>query len=98
MGSAALAPPDVKDVTLSLFAGLKTDIAPSDIPEGLTPDTQDGIYLPGDWQTRPCLSRLFGTGVLTPNTSVLYQKTYVQPNNQALTLFLTSDGTLWIEV
>ena len=33
MSSAALAPPDVKDVTLALFAGRKSDIAPSDIPK-----------------------------------------------------------------
>jgi hypothetical protein len=97
MASPVLAPPDVKDVTLSLFAGLKTDIAPSDAPEGLSPDTQDGIYLPGEWISRPGLSRLFGTGVLTPGTSVLYEKTYVQPNDQPVTLALTSDGILWAE-
>jgi hypothetical protein len=97
MGSPALAPPDVRDVTLSLFAGRKTDIAPSDLPEGLTPDEQDGIYVPGEWLSRPCLARLYAAGLLTPGTTVLYEKTYVQPNDDPLTLVLTSDGKLWVE-
>ena len=97
MASPVFAPPDVKDVTLSLFAGMKTDVAPSDLPEGLTPDTQDGIYLPGQWQSRPGVGRLYATGKLTPGSTVLYEKTYVQPNDEPLTLLLTSDGTLWAE-
>jgi hypothetical protein len=60
MASIGIAPPDVKDVTLSLFGGRKTDIAPSDLPEGLTPDEQDGIYLPGQWQSRQAWAALRG--------------------------------------
>src|ERR1017187_1361463 len=97
MASPALAPPQVVDVTLALFGGRKTDIAPSDCPEGITPDEQDGVYLPGDWQSRPCLSRLFASGQFPPNPQVLYEKTYIQPNNDPLTLFLTSDGQFWME-
>lgn len=97
MGSPALAPPEVRDVTLSLFAGLKTDIAPSDIPEGLSPDTQDGIYMPGEWASRACLARLYANGILTAGKTVLYEKTYIQPNDDPLTLVLTSDGKLWVE-
>src|SRR5580700_1282147 len=97
MGSAALAPPQVADVTLALFAGTKLDITPSDCPEGISPDTQDGIYLPGGWMGRPGLAKLYATGQLTAGTSVLYEKTYIQPNNDPLTLILTSDGKLWVE-
>jgi hypothetical protein len=97
MASLGIAPPDVKDVTLSLFGGRKTDIAPSDLPEGLTPDEQDGLYLPGQWQSRPGLGRLYAAGVLTPGTSVLYEKTYIQPGDLPFTLILTSDGKLWQE-
>ena len=93
-----LAAPEVKEVTLSLFGGRKTDMAPADLPEGLSPDTEDGIYLPGEWQSRPALQRLFGPGqVLPAGTSVLYEKTYIQPNDNPLTLILTSDGKLWVE-
>lgn len=59
MGSNPLGPPPSVDVTLALFAGTKTDITPSDCPEGISPDTQDGIYLPGGWFSRPGLSGLF---------------------------------------
>lgn len=97
MSSLGIAPPDVKDVTLSVFGGRLTDVAPSDLPEGLTPDEQDGIYLPGEWGSRPGLARLYAQGVLTAGTSVLYQKTYMQPNDDPLTLILTSDGKLWVE-
>jgi hypothetical protein len=97
MASSAFAPPDVKDVTLALFAGRKSDIAPSDIPEGLTPDEQDGCYVPGEWVSRPGLAKLFATGALTAGTQVLYEKTYIQPNDDPLTLILTSDGKLWVE-
>lgn len=96
MGSPAFAPPDVKDVTLSLFAGPKLDVAPSDLPEGLTPDTGDGIYLPGTWQSRPGLSLLFNPPL--PNgVSVVYEKTYVQPNDEPITLVIDSNGILWAE-
>ena len=97
MASPALAPPQVIDVTLSLFGGRKTDIAPADCPEGLSPDEQDNVFLPGDVQSRPGLARLFAPGQLTPGTSVFYAKTYVQPNGDPLTLILTSDGKLWVE-
>lgn len=88
---------EVKDVTLALFGSRKTDIAPSDLPEGLTPDEGDGMYVPGEWLSRPGLAKLYATGKLSGNTSVLYEKTYVQPNDNPLTLVLTSDGILWAE-
>jgi hypothetical protein len=97
MASAALAPPQLVDVTLSVFAGSKTDITPSDCPEGISPDTQDGIYLPGGWFSRPGLAKLYTTGALTAGTQVLYEKTYIQPNLDPLTLLLTSDGKIWVE-
>ena len=96
MATSALAPPQLVEVPLSLFGGNKTDIAPADCPEGISPDNQDGIFLPGVWSSRPGLQRLF-ENQLSPGTSILYAKTYVQPNNNPLTLVLTSDGKLWVE-
>lgn len=97
MGAPGQNPNPVQDVTLSVFGGRKTDIAPSDCPEGLTPDEQDNIFLPGNVQSRPGLSRLYVQETLTAGASVLYEKTYIQPNNEPLTLLLTSDGKLWVE-
>lgn len=93
----ALAPPEVKDVTLALFGGRKTDIAPSDCPEGLTPDEQDNVFLPGNVQSRPGMGRTYAANKLTPGVAVLYEKSYVQPNDVPLTLVLTADGKLWAE-
>lgn len=95
MASPAQAAPSV-EVNLSLFGGTDTEVAPSDLPEGLSPDNQDVIFLPGEVASRPCLRRMFPTA-FPGGVSVTYAKTYVQPNGRPLTLVLTSDGKLWKE-
>lgn len=96
MSSPNLAPQMV-DVPLDLFGGTDTELAPSDLPEGLSPDNQDVIFIPGEVDSRPGLSKLFNTPFLSGTGSVLYQKSYVQPNGNPLNLYLTSDGSLWVE-
>lgn len=84
------------DVPLTLFQGLNTEVAPSDVPQGQSPDNQDVVFKPGSVASRPCLSRLF----LTPmpdGATVVYAKTYVQPSGDPLNLFLDSNGFLWKE-
>jgi len=84
------------DVTLSIFGGTDTEISPSDVPEGLSPDNQDMIFLPGDTSSRGGLHKEFPIP-FPGGVSVVYQKTYVVPSGGALTLILTSDGKLWVE-
>jgi len=82
-------------VPLSLFSGLVTELAGPGIPEGLSPDNQDIVYLPGSVQSRPGAHKILSTplGVVT----VVYQKTYTQPNGAPLNLYLDSAGNLWKE-
>lgn len=94
---AAIAPPaPAIDVTLSLFGGTDTEIAAPDLPEGLSPDNQDMIFFPGEVASRPGLRKLYSPAI-EAGVSVLYQKTFVQPNGDPLTLILTSDGLFWRE-
>lgn len=82
------------DVPLSLFSGTNTELAPSDIPEGVSPDNQDAIFLPGSAQSRPCLHKLYAGRV---NTTPTYAKELDLPNGTKLNLVLFSDGSLWKE-
>lgn len=82
-------------VGLAIFGSRVTEMAPSDLPEGVSPDNQDVAYLPGDIRGRPGLHRLFA--MLPNGANPTYTKTFVQPNGQPLNLILDSLGNLWQE-
>ena len=96
--------PNVEEVQVpcSLFLGLNTEVAPPDLPEGVSPACQDVAFVPGSVFTRPCLHKIFsGSGGASPafpgNPTVTYQKTFDQPNADPLNLYMTSDGKVWFE-
>lgn len=96
MASPAQAqPPELVDVPLSLFGGIHTGVAPPDLPEGLSPDNQDMVYVPGDTFSRPCLSRVSATPF--GEVPALYDKTYVMPDGTPLTLAMDANGNLYVE-
>lgn len=84
------------DVALETFGGLVLGLGPSDIPEGASPSNNDVVFSPGSVASRPCLSALFSPPI-SGNPTVTYNKTYVQPNEDPLTLLLDSSGGLWSE-
>jgi IPT/TIG domain len=84
-----------QDVACSLFLGRNVELEPSDLPEGVSPANQECAYVPGSVFSRACFHKL-----LTPadsTSTVVYSKTYVQPNGQPLTLILYSNGKLYKE-
>lgn len=85
-----------RDVPLQLFGGLNTELAPSDVPEGVSPDNADVAFVPGSVSSRPALKRLF-TAAISGNVTLASIDTYVMPNGEALTLVLDSSGKLWKE-
>jgi len=87
-------PNPVVDVPLSLFSGTDSELSPPDCPEGISPDNQDVAFLPGSVQSRPAVRRMLTTAV--PYT-IVYTKTYLQPNGDPVTLFFDSGGFLWVE-
>jgi len=83
------------DAPLDLFGGLVTDMAPADLPAGVSPDCADVAFLSGAVKTRPGLASVFTA--LSGNPTVNYLKTYVDPELNRRLLFLAGDGKLWQE-
>ena len=84
-----------KDVPLSLFGGANTELSPTDLPEGGSPDSEDVEFYPGSVQTRRGLHSVLDTPL---PASPVYIKTYNQPNNVPITLMLDIQGNLWQEL
>ncbi len=83
------------DAPLDLFGGLVTDMAASDLPQGVSPDCQDVAFLQGAVKTRPGLLSVYSP--ITGNPTVNYLKTYTQPDLVNTLLAIDSAGTLWGE-
>src|SRR5580704_12870354 len=84
------------DAALNLFNGLVTDMAPADLPAGVSPDCADVAFISGAVMTRPGLLSMYTP--IAGNPTVNYLKTYIQPNLSQTLLALDSSGTLWGEL
>lgn len=80
------------DAPLEVFGGLVTDMAPSDLPPGVSPDCADVKFIPGGVQTRPGLQSVYAP--LAGNPTVNYLKTYITLNLTQRLLALDSSGNL----
>jgi hypothetical protein len=85
----------VIEIPLETFGGRVTEMAPVDVPDGVSPDEQDNTYIPGAVLTRPCLERVLNNG--PANTTVTYQKSCVFPTGIIRNLYLFSNGQLMWE-
>src|SRR5882762_4761680 len=83
---------DSIDVSVEVFGGLVTDIAPSDLPAGASPDCSDVQFQIGGVRTRPGVTATYSI----PNvTAINYMKTFQNVNEVPRFLSLDSNGTLW---
>lgn len=82
-------------VGLELFGSLVTEMSPSDLPEGISPDNQDVVYLPGGVGSRPGMRKIYHN--LPANTTITYEKTFTPPNGQPLNMILASNGAFYTE-
>lgn len=80
------------EVPLEVFGGRVTEMAPTNCPEGVSPDEQDNTFVPGSVLTRPCLSKVFVNRVGT--TTFTYAKSFVTPTGAIKNLYLASDGEM----
>lgn len=84
----------VIEVPLEVFGGRVTEMAPTDLPEGVSPDEQDNTFIPGAVLTRPCLQKVLSNA--PANTTCTYQKSFVTPTGAIKNLYLFSNGQmLW---
>ena len=83
------------DAPIEIFSGLVTDMAPADLPHGVSPDCQDVVFSSGGVATRPGLQTLFGA--LAGNPTINYLKTYATPNATLRALALDANGNLYKE-
>src|SRR5271168_3582182 len=83
------------DAPIEIFGGLVTDMSPSDLPHGVSPDCQDVVFSNGNVLTRPGLQTLFGP--LAGNPAINYIKTYETLNATLRTMVLDSNGILYKE-
>ena len=80
---------------LTVFGGLVTEMVPSNLPEGVSPDNQDVVYVPGSVASRPGFVSAFATPFGT--ATVTYAKSYVDPTGIIRNLYFDSEGNLWVE-
>ena len=83
------------DAPIEIFSGLVTDMAPADLPHGVSPDCQDVVFSNGGVATRPGLQTLFGP--LAGNPTVNYVKTYTTLNATLRALLMDATGVLYKE-
>ena len=80
------------DAPLDIFGGLVSDMAPADLPQGVSPDCADVKFIQGGVQTRPGLLSAFAA--LGGNPTVNYLKTYITLNLTQRLLVLDALGNL----
>ena len=83
------------DAPIEIFGGLVTDMAPADLPHGVSPDCQDVIFSSGGVATRLGLQAVFGP--LAGNPTVNYVKSYITPNETLRTMAQDANGNLYKE-
>lgn len=79
---------------LELFSSLYQDMAPSDLPAGLSPDNQDMYYLPGGVKTRPALNIIPGLNK-EPTSNVMSVKEFQTQAGDFVSNYLYSSGNLY---
>lgn len=87
--------PDVKQISLTTFSGLVTNINPIALPQGSSPLCNDTAFLPGGVSSRPCFQKVFAAPFGT--VTVTYAKTYVDPSGIVRNIYLDSSGNIWVE-
>lgn len=89
-------------IPLSVLGGLVTEMAPTALPEGVSPDNQELMFLPGSAYSRPAFSKVFENPFPTggPNNfrpTVVYGKSLVTSSGDIKNLWFDSNGILWVE-
>jgi hypothetical protein len=77
---------------LSVFAGENTELAPSDLAQGLSPGCSDVAFQPGEVYTRPPLQV---NDTLGTTSQVLYATSFAKNDGTVVQLRFTADGKMY---
>lgn len=83
------------ELRLGIFGGQVTNVDPTSLPSGVSPDCPNMSFLPGSTFSRPCFSKLFATPL--GSVTVTYLKSYIDNQKIVRNLILDSAGNLWIQ-
>src|SRR6185312_2857812 len=83
------------EIRQEIFGGLVTNVDPTALPNGVSPDCPDMSFLPGSTFSRPCLNKQFATPL--GSVTITYLKSYVDNKKTIRNLFLDSSGNLWMQ-
>lgn len=83
------------EIPLEIFGSRCTEMTPTALPEGVSPDEQDNTFIPGGVLTRPCLDKQL-TNIPSGQTCT-YQKSFVMPTGDIRNLYLFSGGVMYWE-
>ena len=91
-----------QSIPLTILGGLVTEMAPTALPEGCSPDNKEMMYLPGSAYSRSAFQKVFENPFPTggPNNfvpTVVYGKSLVTTSGDIKNLFFDSNGILWVE-
>jgi len=97
----ALHPGATPPVTVDVFGSWVTEMAPSNLPSGVSPDNQDVVFAPGTVGTRPALQKVFSTpfpagGPSSLVPTIVYGKSFIAPDGTIRNLYMDSNGSLWV--
>lgn len=84
------------DVPLEVFGGTVSDLAPGDLPQGASPDSQDVAFQVGLVKTRPGLQNA-GYATIAGNPTINYLKTFITQQQALRMLTLDSLGNVYKE-
>lgn len=90
-----LSDPQTKQIVLTEYGGLVTNLSPIALPSGASPDCSDMTFLPGGTFSRPCLHKQLETPL--GDVDINYAKSYIDPTGIIRNLYLDSAGNFWVE-
>lgn len=89
-------------IPISVFGSWVTEMSPDALPDGVSPDNQDLVFVPGSASSRPALQRVFaapfpagGPGNLVPG--VVWGKSFRTPVGTRYNLYFDTNGIMWYE-
>ncbi len=81
-------------IDLSIFGSWVTDVNPTNLPPGASPDNSDCFFLPGGVFTRPALLKQLAAAI-DGDPTILSIKDFNPSSGDVRTMFLDSLGSLW---